>query len=79
MPRSKDEVMCTEVMNLGTNRGNYLLLNMLKYRFPNISDQLKYVRFNRKSYNLCDESSSGLRRSEDNQMCVSLILSYVLD
>ena len=44
--RTEDEVICTEEMNIGTNRGNYLLLHMLKYRFPNIfqSDQLKYAQ-----------------------------------
>lgn len=44
--RTEDEVICTEEMNIGTNRGNYLLLHMLKYRFPNIfqTDQLKYAQ-----------------------------------
>lgn len=32
-------------MNLSTNRGNYLLLNMLKYRFPNVfgNETIKHV------------------------------------
>lgn len=44
--RSEDEVICTEENDIGTNRGNYLLLTMLKYRFPNIfqSDQLTYAQ-----------------------------------
>lgn len=44
--RTEDEVICTEEMNIGTNRGNYLLIHMLKYRFPNIfqSDQLTYAQ-----------------------------------
>lgn len=44
--RSEDEVICTEEMNIGTNRGNYLLLHMLKYRFPKIFqlDQMKYAQ-----------------------------------
>lgn len=44
--RTEDEVICTEEMNIGTNRGNYLLFHMLKYRFPNIfqTDQLKYAQ-----------------------------------
>lgn len=44
--RSEDEVICTEDMNIGTNRGNYLLLNMMKYRFPNIfqTEQLTYAQ-----------------------------------
>lgn len=44
--RTEDEVICTEEMNIGTNRGNYLLVHMLKFRFPNIFqlDQLKYAQ-----------------------------------
>lgn len=44
--RTEDEVICTEDMNIGTNRGNYLLVNMLKNRFPNIfkTEQLVYTQ-----------------------------------
>lgn len=44
--RTEDEVICTEEMNIGTNRGNYLLINMLRSRFPNIfkNDQLIYAQ-----------------------------------
>ena len=33
-------------MNIATNRGNYLLINLLKYRFPNIfaGEQIIYVK-----------------------------------
>jgi hypothetical protein len=33
-------------MNIGTNRGNNLVIHMLKYRFPNIfkSEQLTYAQ-----------------------------------
>lgn len=34
--RSEDEVICTEEFVIGTNRGNYLLITMLKNRFPKI-------------------------------------------
>ncbi|XP_035905845.1 phosphatidylserine lipase ABHD16A isoform X1 [Anopheles stephensi] len=37
--RTEDEIICSEDANLGTNRGNYLLVSMLKYRFPNIFKQ----------------------------------------
>lgn len=44
--RSEDEVICTEEGIIGTNRGNYLLLHLLKNRFPNIfqSDQLTFAQ-----------------------------------
>lgn len=44
--RSEDEVICTEEMDIGTNRGNFLLIHMLKFRFPNIfqADQLTYAQ-----------------------------------
>lgn len=34
--RTEDEVIATEEMNISTNRGNFLLLHMLKFRFPHI-------------------------------------------
>lgn len=44
--RSEDEVICTDEGVIGTNRGNYLLLHLLKNRFPNIfqSDQLNFAQ-----------------------------------
>ena len=44
--RSEDEVICTDEGIIGTNRGNHLLIHMLKNRFPNIfqSDQLTYAQ-----------------------------------
>jgi pimeloyl-ACP methyl ester carboxylesterase len=43
--RTDDEVICSEEMNISTNRGNFLLLHMLKYRFPKIfeTEQITYV------------------------------------
>lgn len=32
--RTDDEIICTEEMNLSTNRGNDLLVKLLKYRYP---------------------------------------------
>lgn len=44
--RTEDEVICTEEMDIGTNRGNFLLIHMLKFRFPNIfqGEQLTYAQ-----------------------------------
>lgn len=44
--RSEDEVICTEELVIGTNRGNFLLLTMLKNRFPNIfqAETLNYTQ-----------------------------------
>jgi hypothetical protein len=45
--RSEDEVICTEENQIGTNRGNYLLMHMLKYRFPHIfksNESLTYAQ-----------------------------------
>lgn len=88
--RSEDEVICTEEMNIGTNRGNYLLLHMLKTRFPNIfkSEQLTYAQeiLNRtvdhceyKNYYSFESTLSFnvSARSSDDQMSLSLILSYI--
>ncbi|GLV42642.1 uncharacterized protein CBL_03381 [Carabus blaptoides fortunei] len=34
--RTDDEVLCTVENNISTNRGNHLLIRMLRYRYPNI-------------------------------------------
>ncbi|KAJ4449798.1 hypothetical protein ANN_01203, partial [Periplaneta americana] len=36
--RTEDEVICTEEMKLSSNRGNNLLVKLLKYRYPKIYD-----------------------------------------
>ncbi|PSN35205.1 Protein ABHD16A [Blattella germanica] len=36
--RTEDEVICTEEMKLSTNRGNNLLVKLLKYRYPKVYD-----------------------------------------
>lgn len=90
--RTEDEVICTEEMNIGTNRGNYLLVHMLKFRFPNIfqTDQLEYAQdILNKTIDHCESNVSInflknkililllARSSSDDQMCLSLILSYI--
>lgn len=44
--RTEDEVICTEENDIGTNRGNFLLIHMLKHRFPVIfqTEQLTYAQ-----------------------------------
>lgn len=44
--RTEDEVICTEDFVIGTNRGNFLLLHMLKNRFPIIfqDETLNYAQ-----------------------------------
>ncbi|XP_058055132.1 phosphatidylserine lipase ABHD16A isoform X1 [Anopheles bellator] len=43
--RTEDEIICSEENNLATNRGNFLLINMLQHRFPYIfkPEQLPYA------------------------------------
>lgn len=34
--RTEDEIICSDEGVLGTNRGNFLLISLLKFRFPNL-------------------------------------------
>ncbi|CRK99389.1 CLUMA_CG012594, isoform A [Clunio marinus] len=70
--RTDDEVICTEENNIGTNRANYLLIHMLKYRFPNIF-QTEQLTFAQEILNGTIDHG----HLSDDQMCLSLILSYV--
>ncbi|KAJ6640936.1 Phosphatidylserine lipase ABHD16A [Pseudolycoriella hygida] len=70
--RTEDEVI-SENMDVSTNRGNNLLINMLKQRFPNI--------FKTEQVNLVNKMlSRPIEKTTDNstdQLCLSLLLSYV--
>jgi alpha/beta hydrolase fold len=66
--RTEDEVICTEEMVIGTNRGNFLLIHMLKYRFPNIfsTDQIAYAQgILNKTIDLCESSFKRLFKSKN--------------
>lgn len=70
--RTEDEIIAVEEGQMSTNRGNFLALHMLKYRFPNIfkPEQIKYAQ--KLLSKTLDHS-----KSSDDQMCLSLIMSYV--
>ncbi|KAG4071462.1 hypothetical protein HA402_011616 [Bradysia odoriphaga] len=70
--RTEDEVI-SENMDVATNRGNNLVINMLKCRFPNIfkSDQVSHIS---------KKLSRPIEKTTDNstdQLCLSSLLSYV--
>lgn len=73
--RTEDEMICTEENNLSTNRGNNLLINTLKQRFPNIF-QLEQIAFVTKMLSKPIENSGG---TENDQLCFSLLMSYISD
>lgn len=76
--RTEDEVICTEERNIETNRGNYLLISFLKYRFPNIFKPPQ-VAF---TINLLSKplEKTKINVEENNdQFCLSLLTSYVAD
>lgn len=43
--RTEDEIITIDELNLSTNRGNFLLISMLKHRFPQIFEksQVDYI------------------------------------
>ncbi|XP_035905846.1 phosphatidylserine lipase ABHD16A isoform X2 [Anopheles stephensi] len=72
--RTEDEIICSEDANLGTNRGNYLLVSMLKYRFPNI--------FKQEQETLARELLTkpvDFIKNVPEQYCTSLLMSYLSD
>lgn len=72
--RLEDEIICSEDGDLGTNRGNFLLIHMLKCRFPNI--------FKPEQENLAKEILSKpleFLRNDSEDLCLSLLMSYLSD
>ncbi|XP_058461405.1 phosphatidylserine lipase ABHD16A [Malaya genurostris] len=72
--RTEDEIICSEDGNLGTNRGNFLLISMLKHRFPNI--------FKPDQENLSKEILTKpveCIRNDSDELCLSLLMSYLTD
>ncbi|EAA11786.4 phosphatidylserine lipase ABHD16A [Anopheles arabiensis] len=72
--RTEDEIICSEDANLGTNRGNFLLISMLKYRFPNIlkPEQETYAK------ELLSKPVDFIKDVPE-QYCMSLLMSYLND
>lgn len=74
--RTEDEIICLEEMKLETNRGIYLVIALLKHRFPLIfqPEQIKHVmKMLSKSLENANNST------ESDQFCFSLLMSYVSD
>ncbi|XP_062703793.1 phosphatidylserine lipase ABHD16A-like [Aedes albopictus] len=72
--RTEDEIICSEDNNLATNRGNFLLINMLKFRFPNI--------FKADQENLAKDILGRpieFMRDDSDELCLSLLMSYLTD
>ncbi|XP_055534912.1 phosphatidylserine lipase ABHD16A [Wyeomyia smithii] len=72
--RTEDEMICSQEGELGTNRGNFLLISMLKYRFPNI--------FKTDQENLAKEMlSKPIKPSskEFDALCLSWLMAYLTD
>ncbi|XP_055623895.1 phosphatidylserine lipase ABHD16A [Toxorhynchites rutilus septentrionalis] len=72
--RTEDEIICSEDNNLGTNRGNFLLISMLKQRFPNI--------FRPEQDNLAKEVLTKpieFMKKDADDLSLSLLMSYLSD
>ncbi|XP_049546044.1 phosphatidylserine lipase ABHD16A isoform X1 [Anopheles darlingi] len=72
--RTDDEIICSEDNDLGTNRGNYLLVNMLKNRFPNIFKQEQETL----ARELLSKPIDFIKNVPDD-LCISLLMSYLTD
>ncbi|XP_026477392.1 protein ABHD16A [Ctenocephalides felis] len=76
--RTEDEIICTEEGVLASNRGNHLLVKLLKYRFPVIFgiNQLETVNEYLSLY-FAGQSKMLHRAQIDEDICASLLASYI--
>lgn len=75
--RTEDEVICTVENNISTNRGNHLLIRLLRYRYPILfnEEQIQMVH----DY-LSSNISSDIylaKHGVDKELCLALFDSYL--
>uniref|UniRef100_A0A1L8D930 Putative conserved plasma membrane protein n=1 Tax=Nyssomyia neivai TaxID=330878 RepID=A0A1L8D930_9DIPT len=72
--RTEDEVIA-EDLKLETNRGNYLLIKMLKFRFPNIfkDPQVEFVK------KMLSQTLDKALSNTDDGLCLSLLMTYTVE
>ncbi|XP_069674385.1 phosphatidylserine lipase ABHD16A [Periplaneta americana] len=76
--RTEDEVICTEEMKLSSNRGNNLLVKLLKYRYPKIYDDEGISLLH--TWLAADVNQQTILWSKydiDEDLCVSTLVSYI--
>lgn len=74
--RTEDEIITIEEMNLTTNRGNHLLLAMLKVRFPIIFGTEQLIYINKLLSKSLERNGHGI---DTDQQCFTLLTSYITD
>ncbi|XP_055910639.1 phosphatidylserine lipase ABHD16A [Eupeodes corollae] len=72
--RTEDEIIA-EDNRIETNRGNYLLLNLLKYRYPNIFQSLQITRIK----NLLTKPIDSNANASNDDLCMSRLITYASD
>ncbi|XP_059615114.1 phosphatidylserine lipase ABHD16A [Phlebotomus argentipes] len=73
--RTEDEVIA-EDMKLETNRGNFLLISLLKYRFPNIFKDPQVEFVHKMLSQPLDKTSP---TDTDDGLCLSLLMTYTAE
>jgi hypothetical protein len=76
--RTDDEVICTEEMKLSSNRGNNLLMKLLKYRYPKVFDDRGVQLL--QTWLAADAHEQAIIWSQcdiDEDLCVSTLVSYI--
>lgn len=70
--RTEDEVIA-EDMDVATNRGNNLLISLLKYRYPNIykPNEISHIT------NILAKPIEKTTDNTTDQLCLSLLMSYI--
>lgn len=75
--RTDDEVICTVENNISTNRGNHLLIRLLRFRYPHIFGEVQIQLLNDYlSSNISNEAYL-IKFGVDKNMCVSKLESYL--
>lgn len=78
--RTEDDVICTEDNKISSNRGNNLLVKLLKYRYPVILDDNSILVLQEwLGGDVLQQTRVWDRVGVDEDMCSSTIISYVTE
>ncbi|XP_063244909.1 phosphatidylserine lipase ABHD16A [Bacillus rossius redtenbacheri] len=76
--RTEDEVICTEEQLLSSNRGNSLLVKILRHRYPGIVDGERYTLIHEwLSVDSAQQVAMWNRYRVNEDRCTSMLVSYI--
>ncbi|XP_017780495.1 PREDICTED: protein ABHD16A [Nicrophorus vespilloides] len=76
--RSQDEVICTETGNQSSNRGNFLLLKLLKFRYPLVmGEKQQTILLDYLGLSLATAQDDFLKKYDADETCNRLLESHL--